>query len=109
MTYIYRIYLPMILIVCLSFSTFWIDYRATPARTIMPTVAVLTAVLFITSVQDILPHTSKVKFIDVYMLVSFLFVFMVLVEYAFAQSIEASVKRYEKSSIGTKVSVTVDM
>lgn len=90
--YLVRIYMPLILIVCMSFGAFWIDYRSTPARTIMSTTIVLTVVTFIVSIQGSLPPTKSIRSIDIYTLCCFMFVFAALIEFAFVQTIDVQVK-----------------
>ena len=90
--YFVRIYLPMMLIVILSFGAFWIDYRSTPARTIMATTIVLTAMVFIVGIQGGLPPTTSIRSIDIYSLSCFMFVFATLVEFALVQSVDVQVR-----------------
>ena len=94
--YFVRIYMPLILIVTMSFSAFWIEYRSTPARTIMATTIILTAVTFIVSIQDSLPPTTSIRSIDLYSLSCFIFVFATLVEFAFVQTVDVQVKIIER-------------
>ena len=94
--YVVRIYLPMILIVVLSWSSFWIDYRSTPARTIMGSTLSLTVTTFIISIQATLPPVHRIKSVDIYMLFSFLFVFASLIEFAVAQTIDIAVRQKQK-------------
>lgn len=94
--YLVRIYMPLILIVVMSFAAFWIDYRSTPARTIMATTIVLTVVTFIVSIQGSLPPTTSIRSIDIYYVCCFIFVFAALVEFAFVQTVDIQVKIIER-------------
>ena len=96
--YFVRIYLPLILIVILSFGSFWIDYRSTPARTIMSTTIVLTVVTFIVSIQSSLPPTTSIRSVDVYSLSCFILVFATLIEFAFVQTVDIRVRIIERKS-----------
>ena len=94
--YFVRIYLPLMLIVILSFGAFWIDYRSTPARTIMATTIVLTAMVFIVSIQGSLPPTTSIRSVDIYSLSCFMFVFATLVEFALVQTVDIQVRIMER-------------
>ena len=75
-------YFPCALIVVLSWVGFWIDYRSTPARVALGITTVLTVTTLSNSIRSSLPPASYTKSIDYYLLISFLFVFSALVEYA---------------------------
>ncbi|KMQ91924.1 gamma-aminobutyric acid receptor subunit beta-like protein, partial [Lasius niger] len=63
--FVFQTYLPSILIVMLSWVSFWINHEATSARN-----------------QSSLPRISYVKAIDIYLVMCFVFVFAALLEYA---------------------------
>ena len=82
-----RIYVPLTVMVVMSWLCFLIDYRSVPARTSMNAALVLTVITFIASIQQQLPMTSTSRVVDIHMLVCFLFIFAGLVEYSFVRSI----------------------
>ncbi|RWS26577.1 Gaba-gated chloride channel-like protein [Leptotrombidium deliense] len=67
--FIFQTYLPSILIVMLSWVSFWINHEATSARVAL-------------GVRSSLPRISYVKAIDIYLVMCFVFVFAALLEYA---------------------------
>ncbi|CAB1340978.1 unnamed protein product [Coregonus sp. 'balchen'] len=71
-------YFPTMLMVLLSWVSFWIDRRAVPARI----TTVLTMSTIITGVSSSMPQVSYVKAVDIYLWTSFLFVFLSVIEYA---------------------------
>ncbi|XP_057680370.1 gamma-aminobutyric acid receptor subunit rho-3-like isoform X4 [Corythoichthys intestinalis] len=98
-------YFPTMLMVVLSWVSFWIDRRAVPARVSLGITTVLTMSTIITGVSSSMPqvttlcpnldlayflsnHTrlriqvSYVKAVDIYLWTSFLFVFLSVIEYA---------------------------
>ncbi|XP_057314328.1 gamma-aminobutyric acid receptor subunit pi-like [Hydractinia symbiolongicarpus] len=87
--YLVRLYLPVVLIVILSWLSFWIDYRSVPARTSIGITTVLTFVQVRISIfkRDV-PAGKEINFFDIYSQVCFIFVLMVLIEYSVAQSID---------------------
>ncbi|KAI3384500.1 hypothetical protein SNEBB_011403 [Seison nebaliae] len=81
--YLIQVFLPSILIVCLSFVSFWIDHRAVPARISLGLLTVLTVTTQSSGIRTQLPRVSYVKAIDVWMSTCLVFVFAALLEYAF--------------------------
>nr|XP_002740947.1 PREDICTED: gamma-aminobutyric acid receptor subunit beta-3-like [Saccoglossus kowalevskii] len=80
--YLIQTYFPSILIVILSWVSFYINRGATPARVALGITTVLTMATIMASSNASLPKISYVKAIDVFLLMCFLFVFASLVEYA---------------------------
>lgn len=70
------------LMVMLSWVSFWIDRRAVPARVSLGITTVLTMSTIITGVSASMPQVSYIKAVDVYLWISFLFVFLSVIEYA---------------------------
>ena len=83
MYYIFQMYLPCVCIVALSWVSFWIDPDAIPARVGLSITTVLTICYMLGSVNSNLPRVSYVKAIDYFLLMSFGFIFLTLVEYVF--------------------------
>ncbi|XP_065805210.1 gamma-aminobutyric acid receptor subunit rho-3-like [Labrus bergylta] len=75
-------YFPTMLMVVLSWVSFWIDRRAVPARVSLGITTVLTMSTIITGVSSSMPQVSYVKAVDIYLWTSFLFVFLSVIEYA---------------------------
>ncbi|XP_056439935.1 gamma-aminobutyric acid receptor subunit rho-3-like [Gadus chalcogrammus] len=75
-------YFPTMLMVLLSWVSFWIDRRAVPARVSLGMTTVLTMSTIITGVSSSMPQVSYVKAVDIYLWTSFLFVFLSVIEYA---------------------------
>ena len=98
--FLFQTYLPSILIVVLSWVSFWINHEATSARVALGThrmegetriewqlflsgiTTVLTMTTISTGVRSSLPRISYVKAIDIYLVMCFVFVFAALLEYA---------------------------
>lgn len=80
--FILQTYMPCLLITILSWVSFWINHEATAARVALGITTVLTMTTISTNVRASLPKIPDIKALDVYMLVSFAFVFMALLEYA---------------------------
>ena len=80
--YFLRDFFPCILIVVLSWMTFWIDYSSTPARVAMGITTVLTIVTMTNNIRSTSPPAGLFRSIDYYLLMCNLFVFAALLEYA---------------------------
>ncbi|OQV20541.1 Gamma-aminobutyric acid receptor subunit beta-like [Hypsibius exemplaris] len=80
--FVFQTYLPCILIVMLSWVSFWINHEATSARVALGITTVLTMTTISTGVRSNLPRISYVKAIDIYLVKCFVFVFAALLEYA---------------------------
>ena len=80
--YLIQTYIPSMLIVILSWVSFWIDKDAVPARITLGLLTVLTMTTQASGVNQQLPRVSYVKAIDVWMSTCLIFVFGALVEYS---------------------------
>lgn len=65
--FIFQTYLPCVLIVMLSWVSFWINHEATSARVALGITTVLTMTTISTGVRQSLPRISYVKSIDIYL------------------------------------------
>ncbi|XP_053400592.1 glycine receptor subunit alpha-2-like [Mercenaria mercenaria] len=81
--YIVQVFVPSVLIVVLSWVSFWMDHDAVPARVSLGVLTVLTMTTQSSGAKQSLPQVSYVKAIDVWMFTCLLFVFMALVEYSY--------------------------
>ncbi|XP_072036260.1 glycine receptor subunit alpha-2-like isoform X2 [Amphiura filiformis] len=80
--YILTVYIPSILLVTISWMSFWIDAHAAPARITLGITTVLTATTMTASMQDSFPDATGAKAVDIWMAACLIFVFLSLIEYA---------------------------
>ncbi|KFR10746.1 Glycine receptor subunit alpha-4, partial [Opisthocomus hoazin] len=80
--YLIQMYIPSLLIVILSWISFWINMDAAPARVGLGITTVLTMTTQSAGSRASLPKVSYVKAIDIWMAVCLVFVFAALLEYA---------------------------
>ncbi|KAI0233351.1 Glycine receptor subunit alpha-2 [Lamellibrachia satsuma] len=80
--FLIQVYIPSILIVILSWVSFWISIDAIPARVSLGLLTVLTMTTQSTSANNSLPKVSYIKAIDVWMSMCLVFVFIALLEFA---------------------------
>lgn len=80
--FIIQVYVPSMLIVILSWVSFWINIDASPARVSLGLLTVLTTTTMSGGARESLPRVSYIKAIDVWMIMCLLFVFASLIEYA---------------------------
>ncbi|RCN40210.1 hypothetical protein ANCCAN_13857 [Ancylostoma caninum] len=65
--YIIQIYLPSVLIVVISWVSFWLSRDATPARVALGVTTVLTMTTLMTTTNSAMPKVSYVKSIDIFL------------------------------------------
>jgi len=80
--FITETYIPSIMIVALSWVSFWINYKAAPARVALCITTVLTMITLTASVRNSLPRVTYVKYSDWILTTCLLYVFGALVEFA---------------------------
>ncbi|KAI0238404.1 Glutamate-gated chloride channel [Lamellibrachia satsuma] len=80
--YVVQTYVPTVLIVILSWVSFWIDETAVPARVTLGILTVLTMTSQSTVINQRLPRVSYIKAIDVWMSSCLMFVFGALIEFS---------------------------
>jgi len=80
--FLIQVYVPSILIVILSWVSFWINIESSPARVSIGMLTVLTTTTMSAIARAALPRVSYIKAIDVWMIICLVFVFASLVEYA---------------------------
>ncbi|XP_042663445.1 glycine receptor subunit alpha-4 isoform X1 [Tyto alba] len=92
--YLIQMYIPSLLIVILSWVSFWINMDAAPARVGLGITTVLTMTTQSAGSRASLPKVSYVKAIDIWMAVCLLFVFAALLEYATVNFISRQHKEF---------------
>jgi len=70
------------LIVILSWVSFWINIDASPARVSLGLLTVLATTTMSGGARESLPRVSYIKAIDIWMIICLIFVFASLIEYA---------------------------
>ena len=77
-------YIPTLLIVMLSWVSFWLNVNSVPGRVTLGVLSVLTISTQSSSVNRSLPRVSYTKAIDIWMATCLVFVFAALIEFAIA-------------------------
>uniref|UniRef100_A0A914L402 Gamma-aminobutyric acid receptor subunit beta n=1 Tax=Meloidogyne incognita TaxID=6306 RepID=A0A914L402_MELIC len=80
--YLMNIIIPSMLIVSISWVSFWLSREASPARVGLGVTTVLTMTTLITTTNNSMPKVSYIKGLDVFLNFCFVMVFASLVEYA---------------------------
>ncbi|XP_046577714.1 glycine receptor subunit alpha-2-like [Haliotis rubra] len=104
--YIAQVYVPSILIVILSWMSFWLDIDATPARISLGLLTVLTMTTQSSGARASLPRVSYVKAIDVWMAMCLIFVFAALLEFAYVNVMARVERRRQTISGNSRPSVS---
>ncbi|XP_050538955.1 pH-sensitive chloride channel 2-like isoform X2 [Daktulosphaira vitifoliae] len=85
--YIMDYYVPSILLVVVSWVSFWLDPNAVPGRTTLGTSTMLTFITLSRNTGSSLPKVSYIKATEIWFIVCTMFIFGSLVEFAFVNSI----------------------
>lgn len=93
--YMIQIYIPTIMIVLLSWVSFWLSIDAVPARISLGILTVLTMTTQKGAAISTLPRVSYVKAIDVWMAVCLAFVFAALLEFAFVNVMQRRQQKFD--------------
>ncbi|XP_059163149.1 glycine receptor subunit alpha-2-like [Physella acuta] len=80
--YMVQMYIPSVLIVMLSWISFWLNVNSVPGRVSLGLLTVLTMTTQSSNVNAALPKVSYTKAIDVWMSTCLVFVFAALLEFA---------------------------
>lgn len=83
-SYIVTAYVPNILVIMVSWLSFWVSVDAAPARVPLGLMTLLGILTQASSLGSSLPRVSYIKAIDLWHIFSIIFVISVLVEYALA-------------------------
>merc|ERR1712072_29511 len=100
--FMFKLILPVFLIVMTSSLSYWIDPTVAPARVGLSITCVLTQVAFSSAVSNILPRIAYMTWIDWYIMMAFIFNCFALLEYGVvsyfleATDKDAEVKPHEK-------------
>ncbi|XP_052282816.1 glycine receptor subunit alpha-3-like [Dreissena polymorpha] len=102
--YLIQVYVPSIMIVILSWVSFWLDIEAVPARISLGLLTVLTMTTQSGGARADLPKVSYIKGIDVWMATCLIFVFAALIEFACVNVKSRVERRRRESSKGAMTS-----
>lgn len=78
--YIWKVFLPLLLMVVLSWTVFWIDPAELSSQVQISVTTILTVIAFAFAIQANLPKVPYLTFIDVFFLICYLFVFATAIE-----------------------------
>ncbi|KAJ7391670.1 hypothetical protein OS493_017367 [Desmophyllum pertusum] len=92
-----QIYIPTMMLVVLSWLSFWIPQDSIPARVALGSTTVLSIVTFTGSFRSSLPKVSYITAVDVYFIVGFAFIFAAPLEFVLVL-LNSGVKRHFRSS-----------
>ncbi|XP_034250681.1 glycine receptor subunit alpha-4-like isoform X2 [Thrips palmi] len=100
--YIMDYYVPSILLVVVSWVSFWLDPNAVPGRTTLGTSTMLTFITLTRNSGSPLPKVSYIKATEIWFMVCTAFIFGSLVEFAFVNTIWRRKNNVELKKVNTK-------
>lgn len=78
--YIWKVFLPICLIVFVSWGVFWVDPKQLPTQSGISTAMMLTIIAFLFSLQNVIPKIMYLTRLDIFVYSSLFFVFLAFVE-----------------------------
>ena len=78
--YIWKVFLPLLLMVVLSWTVFWIDNSELSSQVTISVTTILTVIAFAFAISSNLPKVPYLTFIDVFFLTCYVFVFITAIE-----------------------------
>ncbi|CAD5122257.1 DgyrCDS10702 [Dimorphilus gyrociliatus] len=99
--YIIQFYLPSILIVMISWISFWIDNEAIPARISLGLLTVLTQITQMSGLKNLSPAVSYVTTLDVWNFACLIFTCAAFIEFSIVNGVKYGVKD-DKTTIEEK-------
>ncbi|KAK3739846.1 hypothetical protein QZH41_009090 [Actinostola sp. cb2023] len=102
-------YMPAIVLVILSWCTFWIHRNAVPARVTLSITTILTTILLTGTVNASMPKVSYSKAIDYFMMTSLGFIFMSLLEYILVLNTHPNIRKEKEEEEEEEDDVAIDL
>uniref|UniRef100_A0A914E850 Uncharacterized protein n=1 Tax=Acrobeloides nanus TaxID=290746 RepID=A0A914E850_9BILA len=81
--HVIQTYIPTAMLVSISWMSFWLDPRASPARISLTITSLLTLTTMSNGARQDLPQVSYIKALDIWLTFSQALIFLVLLEYSF--------------------------
>ncbi len=78
--YLWKLCLPLFLMVCLSWTVFWVDSRDLANQVQIAVTTILTIIAFSLALSFTLPRVPYLTFLDAFFLASYVFVFVAMLE-----------------------------
>src|SRR5581483_6884200 len=78
--YIWKVFLPLLLMVCLSWTVFWVDPMDLSSQVTISVTTILTIIAFGFSIAASLPRVPYLTYVDAFFLTCYIFVFLSIVE-----------------------------
>uniref|UniRef100_A0A913I4W5 Neur_chan_LBD domain-containing protein n=1 Tax=Strongyloides stercoralis TaxID=6248 RepID=A0A913I4W5_STRER len=100
--HVIQTYLPTGMLVVVSWMSFWLDPRASPARISLTITGLLTLTTMSNGARQDLPQVSYIKALDIWLTFSQALIFLVLMEYSFVSYYMTKKTVYCKHKISLK-------
>ena len=97
--YIWKVFLPLLLMVAVSWTVFWIDGSEFNSQVTIAVTTILTVIAFSFAISNDLPKVAYLTFIDVFFLCCYAFVFITAIEITLVHR----AGRVDRDKLGNKI------
>ncbi len=98
--YLWKVFLPLLLMVILSWSVFWIEARDLSNQVQIAVTTILTVIAFAFAISATMPRVPYLTYIDAFFLTCYVFVFISIVE---LMAVHLAHRRERESDLGIRI------
>ncbi len=98
--YLWKVFLPLVLMVCVSWGVFWIEPHDLSSQVQVSVTAILTVIAFAFAISSSMPRVPYLTYIDAFFLQCYVFVFLAFTEIMIVHVTHRSDKRRD---VGLKI------
>jgi Neurotransmitter-gated ion-channel ligand binding domain/Neurotransmitter-gated ion-channel transmembrane region len=98
--YLWKVFLPLLLMVVLSWAVFWIEARDLSNQVQIAITTILTVIAFAFAISATMPRVPYLTYIDAFFLTCYVFVFVAIVE---LMAVHLSHRREKSSDLGVRI------
>ena len=98
--YLWKVFLPLLLMVVLSWSVFWVEARDLSNQVQIAVTTILTVIAFAFAISATMPRVPYLTYIDAFFLTCYVFVFLAIVE---LMAVHLAHRRERSSDLGIRI------
>ncbi len=98
--YLWKVFLPLLLMVLLSWSVFWVEARDLSNQVQIAVTTILTVIAFAFAISATMPRVPYLTYIDAFFLTCYVFVFLAIVE---LMAVHLAHRRERRGDLGIRI------